>query len=114
MDRKNKVWLIVLIVLLIAVTLTVVFAFFATSKPLASLSARLPGIEEKSTRSLQDSYRSLVDGITSMGQTIDMQRMALVHQHFELALFRGFLSEEESRQFLKYYSVYIVRIAFRN
>jgi len=89
-------------VLLIAVTLTILFAFFTTSKPLSSLSAQLPGVDAKRARSVQDSYRSLVDGITSMGQTIDSQRAALIHQHFELALFRGFLSEEESRQFLKY------------
>ena len=99
---RRMVILYISIVLLLAITLTVAFAFFAASKPLASLSARLPGVEEKRALSLRDSYRNLADGITSMGQTIDTQRTALVYQHFELALFRGFLSEEENRQFLHY------------
>ena len=81
-------------VLLVAITLTVLFAGFTTAKPLNSLSHTLPGVQE-ADRSLPDVYRALSDGILSMDRTIADQQATIASHYLDLALARGFLSAEE-------------------
>ena len=81
-------------VLLVAITLTVLFAGFTTAKPLNSLSQTLSGVQE-ADRSLPDAYRALSDGILSMDRTIADQQATIASHYLDLALVRGFLSAEE-------------------
>ncbi len=100
-DLRQMVILYIAAVLLIAITLTLLFACFFTYKPLYALSSKLPNTATASDfRSLLSSYRRLEDGISSMDQTIVSQRAALAQQLMVLALFRGYLSDTEKEDLL--------------
>lgn len=88
-------------VLLIAITLTILFAYVAISKPLSSLYKRLPFASMAGTKHLSapsSSYRGLAEGIISMDHTIVTQKNIIGWQYFEIALVRGFLSCEEAKR----------------
>lgn len=89
-------------VLLVAVTLTLLFAAFTTAKPLNTLFHTLPGKRE-ANRSLPETYRALSDGILNMDKTIADQQKTIASHYLHLALVRGFLSGEERAQFQDLY-----------
>lgn len=103
-DLRRNVLFYLAGVLVVAITLTVLFACFATTKPLVNLSARIPGAVPARWRgyhSLHSSYQLLSDGISSMDHTIASQHETIRNQYLDLALLRGFLSSEEEMRFLQ-------------
>lgn len=99
---RQMVILYIAVILLIAIVLTLLFACFITAKPLSVLSAKLPESSASGNeKTLSSNYRRLEDGISFMGQMISSQRAAMAQQLMELALFRGFLSDEEKQELMR-------------